>query len=83
MTDLWVYLFGQMLGIFRYARLDAIETRVTRLEKRHHLRKVVGGDSVEADIAYVKRELALMDIAVAGFFGIPIPDLPDDFEGMR
>ena len=75
--------YAQMWGDFAMRRLDLIEARVAKLEKRHQLR-VVGGDSAEADIAHVRHELALMDIAVAGFFGLPIPDdLPDDLHGMR
>jgi hypothetical protein len=53
-----------------------------RLEKHHRL-QVVGGADFEADFAFVKRELARMDVTVAAFFGLPIPDLPDDFWEMR
>jgi hypothetical protein len=45
---------------------------------------VVGGGGIEADIAYLWRELATMDVALAGFFGLPIPaNLPDDLQGLR
>jgi hypothetical protein len=63
-------------------RLDLIEARVAKLEKRRQL-QVVGGETFETEGACIRHELAVMDVQVATFFGIPIPDLPDDFWGMR
>ena len=74
--------YGQLRGLVAHKRLDLIEARVVKLEKRRQL-QVVGGETFETEGACIRHELAVMDVQVATFFGIPIPDLPDDFLGMR
>jgi hypothetical protein len=75
--------FAHLWELVAHKRLDLIEARIAKLEKRRQL-QMVGGGGVEADIAHVRHELAFMGIAVAGFLGLPIPDnLPDDLLGMR
>jgi hypothetical protein len=65
-------------------RLDAAHCGQLRglVAKRRQL-QVVGGETFETEGACIRHELAVMDVQVATFFGIPIPDLPDDFWGMR
>jgi hypothetical protein len=74
--------YGQLWGLVAHKRLDLIEARVAKLEKRRQL-QVVGGETFETERACMRHELAVMDVQVATFFGIPIPDLPDDFWEMR
>ena len=74
--------YGQLRGLVAHKRLDLIEARVVKLEKRRQL-QVVGGETFETEGACIPHELAVMDVQVATFFGIPIPDLPDDLLGMR
>ena len=74
--------YGQLWGLVARKRLDLIEARVAKLEKRRQL-QVVGGETFETERACMRHELAVMDVQVATFFGIPIPDLRDDFWGMR
>lgn len=72
-----------MWGYFANKRLDLIEARVARLEKRGQF-QLVGGADFETEFGHVKHELARMNIALTAFLGIPIPDdLPDDLLGMR
>jgi hypothetical protein len=70
--------YGQLRGLVAYKRLDLIEARVA---KRRQLQ--VGGETFETERACIRHELAVADVQLATFFGIPIPDLPDDFWGMR
>jgi hypothetical protein len=63
-------------------RLDLIEARVARLEKRGPL-QLVGGVGFEAECVLIRHELAFTHMQVAAFLGLPLPDdLPDDW-GMR
>ena len=74
--------FGRMWGYFAMRRLDVIEARVAKLEKRGQL-QLIGGVNFEAERALIRHELAFTHMQVAAFLGLPLPDdLPDDW-GMR